>query len=248
MNKKAKCSLKVRGLLCFLSVISLSVNTFARPQEDIRITLELNDISLETAIDNIEEQSSYLFMNSDVDVNQTISLSVTNETIKNVCNALFTPINVDYRIEGHHIYISRKPEPDPVRISGTVLDQTGLPVPGAAVLESGTSNGTTTGLDGSFTLTVSDPTASIEVNCLGYNTVTLPVGSRTVFNLTLEEEAVAGREERQLHQLPCGKGGRRDHQHLVFRCRRGIQGRAPRQQVHQPVIQRALRHRRYPDV
>ena len=140
MNKKAKCSLKVRGLLCFLSVISLSVNTFARPQEDIRITLELNDISLETAIDNIEEQSSYLFMNSDVDVNQTISLSVTNETIKNVCNALFTPINVDYRIEGHHIYISRKPEPDPVRISGTVLDQTGLPVPGAAVLESGTSN------------------------------------------------------------------------------------------------------------
>ena len=191
MNKKAKCSLKVRGLLCFLSVISLSVNTFARPQEDIRITLDLNDISLETAIDNIEEQSSYLFMNSDVDVNQTISLSVTNETIKNVCNALFTPINVDYRIEGHHIYISRKPEPDPVRISGTVLDQTGLPVPGAAVLESGTSNGTTTDLDGHFTLTVSNPEASIEVNCLGYDTVTLPVGSRTVFDLTLEEEAVA---------------------------------------------------------
>ena len=191
MNKKAKCSLKVRGLLCFLSVISLSVNTFARPQEDIRITLDLNDISLETAIDNIEEQSSYLFMNSDVDVNQTISLSVTNETIKNVCNALFTPINVDYRIEGHHIYISRKPEPDPVRISGTVLDQTGLPVPGAAVLENGTSNGTTTDLDGHFTLTVSNPEASIEVNCLGYDTVTLPVGSRTVFDLTLEEEAVA---------------------------------------------------------
>ena len=191
MNKTAKCSLKVRGLFCFMTAISLSASLFAREQEDERITLELDNVTLETAIAAIEEQSSYLFMNSEVDIDQTISLSVENETIGNVCKSLFTPINVNYRIEGHHIYISNAPEPEPVQISGVVLDQTGLPVPGAAVLESGTSNGTTTGLDGSFTLTVSDPAASIEVNCLGYNTVTLPVGSRTVFNLTLEEEAVA---------------------------------------------------------
>ncbi|MBO8482744.1 MAG: carboxypeptidase-like regulatory domain-containing protein, partial [Bacteroidetes bacterium] len=174
-----------------MTAISLSASLFAREQEDERITLELDNVTLETAIATIEEQSSYLFMNSEVDIDQTISLSVENETIGNVCKSLFTPINVNYRIEGHHIYISNAPEPEPVSISGVIVDQTGLPVPGAAVLESGTSNGTTTGLDGSFTLTVSDPAASIEVNCLGYNTVTLPVGSRTVFNLTLEEEAVA---------------------------------------------------------
>ena len=38
-------------------------------------------------------------------------------------------------------------------VSGTVVDQTG-PVIGAAVVEQGTSNGTSTGPDGSFSLTV----------------------------------------------------------------------------------------------
>ena len=59
------------------------------------------------------------------------------------------------------------------------------------MIEAGTTNGTTTDLDGRFTLTVSDATASIEVTSLGYDAVTLPVGTRTVFEVTLQEEAVA---------------------------------------------------------
>ena len=191
MNKKAKCPVKVRGLLCFIAVFSLAVNLHARPQEEVRITLKLDEATLETAIDSIEEQSSYLFMNNGVNLQRTVSLSVSNCIISEVCELLFTPIRVDYRIDGHHIYISNRPEPVPVKISGTILDQSGYPVPGAAVIESGTTNGTTTDLDGRFTLTVSDATASIEVTSLGYDAVTLPVGTRTVFEVTLQEEAVA---------------------------------------------------------
>ena len=191
MNKKAKCPVKVRGLLCFIAVFSLAVNLHARPQEEVRITLKLDEATLETAIDSIEEQSSYLFMNNGVNLQRTVSLSVSNCIISEVCERLFTPIRVDYRIDGHHIYISNRPEPVPVKISGTILDQSGYPVPGAAVIEAGTTNGTTTDLDGRFTLTVSDATASIEVTSLGYDAVTLPVGTRTVFEVTLQEEAVA---------------------------------------------------------
>ena len=52
-------------------------------------------------------------------------------------------------------------------VSGTVTDQYG-PVIGATVLEVGTSNGTSTDMDGDFSLTVGSPDASVEISCVGY--------------------------------------------------------------------------------
>lgn len=52
-------------------------------------------------------------------------------------------------------------------VSGSVTDNFG-PVIGATVVEQGTSNGTSTGLDGSFELTVSGPSAPVEISCIGY--------------------------------------------------------------------------------
>ena len=58
------------------------------------------------------------------------------------------------------------------RVSGSVVDDSGLPLPGAGVVEAGTSNGTITDADGAFVLTVKAG-ASIEVSYIGYNTVTV---------------------------------------------------------------------------
>lgn len=190
MNKKAKCSGKVRGLLCFIAIFLTAGISHARQQEDVRITLKLDNVTLETVIDKIEEVSPYLFMNNGVDLTRIVSLSVADKNITEVCQTLFSPINVDFRIQDRHIYISVRPEPEPVRISGTVLDDAGLPVPGAAVIESGTSNGTTTDLDGNFSLNVASGESSIEVSSLGYDPVSLPVGDRAVFSVTLRQEAV----------------------------------------------------------
>ena len=52
-------------------------------------------------------------------------------------------------------------------VSGMVEDGSG-PVAGAAVVELGASNGTSTDLDGMFSLRVTDPQAEVEVSCVGY--------------------------------------------------------------------------------
>lgn len=52
-------------------------------------------------------------------------------------------------------------------VRGVIADDLG-PVIGATVMEAGTSNGTSTDFDGSFTLTVSGPEAPVEVSCIGY--------------------------------------------------------------------------------
>ena len=121
MNKKAKCSARICRLLCFMVAFPLWVNAVAKPQENIRITLKLENATLAQAIDDIRQQSSYLFANKDVDLDKRVSISVTEETIHKVCELLFTPIRVDYRIDGHHIYISNRPEPAAVKISKALV-------------------------------------------------------------------------------------------------------------------------------
>ena len=52
-------------------------------------------------------------------------------------------------------------------VSGTVQDKLG-PLIGATVIEQGTSNGTSTDMDGNYSLTVSSPDSPVEFSCIGY--------------------------------------------------------------------------------
>ena len=72
-------------------------------------------------------------------------------------------------------------------VSGTVTDNLG-PVIGATVVEQGTSNGTSTGLDGSFTLTVSGPSAPVEISCIGYASQLYEAAS-VPSSITLKEDS-----------------------------------------------------------
>ena len=54
-------------------------------------------------------------------------------------------------------------------VKGVIQDQIG-PVIGATVMEQGTTNGASTGLDGDYTIAVSGPDAMLEFSCIGYKT------------------------------------------------------------------------------
>ena len=75
-------------------------------------------------------------------------------------------------------------------ISGKVTDPSGAPVIGAGVLVHGTSFGTTSDSDGSWTLSLRHPDAvTLDVSSLGYRTSTVVVpASQTVVNIVLEED------------------------------------------------------------
>lgn len=185
---------KICGTFCFAILFTLSVS--ARPvlqDEDIRLTLQLKDVKLEKAIESIKEQSPYLFFISIANLDQKVSISVKDATIQNVCSKLFTPLGIDYKINGHYIYLSVKPKAEPRTVTGTVTDQTGQPVPGVSVFVQGTTTGTTTDIDGRFSLSVPAERLGgrLEFNSLGYETVTLPIGDRSIFNVPLNEEAVS---------------------------------------------------------
>ena len=71
-------------------------------------------------------------------------------------------------------------------INGKVVDASGEPIIGAAVVVPGTSTGVTTDLDGNFSIRVASGT-TVEVSCIGYATKRVPAAANMV--VTLEDDA-----------------------------------------------------------
>ena len=76
-------------------------------------------------------------------------------------------------------------------VSGVVSDEAGVPLPGASVVVSGTTNGTQTDFDGNFSLSDVPSTGTLSVSYIGYVTQQIPVNSRTTINVTLTEDLQA---------------------------------------------------------
>lgn len=73
------------------------------------------------------------------------------------------------------------------KVTGTVVDETGLPVIGANVVQKGTTNGIITDIDGRFTLDIPED-ATLEISYIGYLTQSTPVANKSSFLITLRED------------------------------------------------------------
>ena len=80
-----------------------------------------------------------------------------------------------------------------IKVTGTVTDSEGQPLPGATVVEQGTTNGTVTNGDGEYTITVPG-NATLIFSFVGMKTQHVAVNSRTKIDIKLEEESI-GLEE-----------------------------------------------------
>ena len=75
-------------------------------------------------------------------------------------------------------------------VKGVVVDKAGMPILGATVIEKGTTNGVSTGIDGDYAIRVASPESVIEVSYVGYKSVALVASSTLLTHLTLEEDAM----------------------------------------------------------
>ena len=75
-----------------------------------------------------------------------------------------------------------------ITVNGKIVDENGEPLPGATVIQKGTSNGTITNNDGNFSLSVPSD-ATLVVSFVGYKSIEVTVGGKTELgNITLVSE------------------------------------------------------------
>ncbi|TAE35785.1 MAG: SusC/RagA family TonB-linked outer membrane protein, partial [Sphingobacteriales bacterium] len=74
-------------------------------------------------------------------------------------------------------------------LKGTVKDAKGETVPGASVLQKGTTKGASTNLDGNFTITLTGPNPEIVISSIGYATKIIKIDTETILNIVLQESS-----------------------------------------------------------
>ena len=72
------------------------------------------------------------------------------------------------------------------QITGKITETTGESLPGANILERGTSNGTVSGVDGTYSITVTDPSAILVFSYVGYLSREIAFDGQTIIDVALE--------------------------------------------------------------
>lgn len=167
-----------------------------------KITLDLDNVPLSRALDEIEAQTAYIFISSGIDLDRPVSLSVKDATIHQTMEKLCKGRDFTWSLSGVNITLSKVTGPSndkaPFLVRGTVSDRSGEPLPGVTVLSDsgGARAGVSTDLDGKFSLNVPAGTPLI-FSCIGYKGVTLDAsdGMRVILEEDkniLDESVVIG--------------------------------------------------------
>ena len=118
-------------LLCASTVFSVNVNS-----QTARVNIVANELTVKEIINQIEEQTDFLFVynNEKVDLNHRISFNASDVSVFNVLNQIFRNLDIVYVMEGNNILLMKKgtlPQQDTKLLKGIVKDQSGEPVIGA---------------------------------------------------------------------------------------------------------------------
>lgn len=204
-NKLLKI-MKVSFLLLFFCIFTMTAeNTYSQQAE---VSLRLNNVTLKTAISEIEKESDYVFLIIDEAKNELdaiTSINANKESISNILKSIFDGTGLGYNVVERQVSVykdetNKKADAKTVasavaqqqkkKITGVILDDYGESVIGANIMEKGTSNGTVTDFDGNFTLEVAN-NATLQVSYIGYITQEINTAGKTSFNIILIEDTQA---------------------------------------------------------
>ena len=74
------------------------------------------------------------------------------------------------------------------KVTGTITDNSGTPVPGVNILETGTNNGTVTDFDGNFSITLQKNTSELEISFLGFKSQQKTASAGDTLTIVMQED------------------------------------------------------------
>lgn len=185
--------------------ISLAGPSEAQEMLDRRISIQVSTQKVDVVLNQLSQLSGVKFMYSPelIQSARTVSLTVNGEKLGFVLNELLTPLKIRYEVTSRNqILLKRmskkqskedlteKPSSDLMKViytvSGRVLDNSGVAIPGATILLKGsTSVGTSTNEKGEFSLALPDSAKTLVVSSIGFVTQEIVLNQRTIIEVKL---------------------------------------------------------------
>ncbi len=182
--------------LCCMTAFSFTPNNGLSQNSKIKITAD-NHLTIDEVFLLIMHQTDYKFIYQKGIFKDFPKVEVKKGTIsansllqKSLSKGSFT-VEV---AKNNMVLVKHAPlnlEIQGVKISGKIVDTNNQPLPGANILEKGTTNGTQTDFDGNFSLTVTDQNSILIVSYLGFITQEITVSNQTNITITMLDDEAA---------------------------------------------------------
>ena len=180
---------------CFLVLCSCFAFAHQANSQEAKVSLNMQNVQLEKVLDAIEAQTEYLFIsNRHVDLNQRVSVSVENKSILEALSTILKGTGLDFEVEGVNIVLMKNedvfkisPQQNRKIVTGTIVDQKGVPIAGANIVEKGTTNGVISDMDGKFSIEVEN-NAELQISYIGYIDHTISVAGKEIVDAVLRED------------------------------------------------------------
>ncbi|MDR0758238.1 MAG: carboxypeptidase-like regulatory domain-containing protein [Tannerella sp.] len=187
-------------MIMFSYVAVLQLYAGVTHSQNMPVSLLLDNVTVEEAINTIEKEMSYSFLFTDksVDTGRKISIHVSNGKITDILHQLLHDTDIGYQIIDRQIILAKSKsfvffgQDGKKTVTGTVVDAGNEPVIGANIMEKGTANGTVTDVEGNFSLTVAEG-AVLQASFIGY--------------ITQEVSVLSGGGQTPCNQIDRGRQG-----------------------------------------
>jgi len=184
------------ALTMTFSVMVYANETIGQELLNRKVSIKASNQTIKTVLKGIEKQLSVTFTyNAELLANrERVDIHMDSIRLKDVIDQLFHN-SVQYEVIDDQMIITARPSDESLQvtdevmvttITGRVVDDQGEPVPGVNIIEKGTTNGTTTDVDGRYTISLSTTSAVLVYSFIGYQNQEITVGAnQTVVDIKL---------------------------------------------------------------
>jgi TonB-linked SusC/RagA family outer membrane protein len=193
-NKKCIKIMRLTILFLFVGLMQVSASLYS---QNTKFNLNFHNTRILEVLEAIENQSEFRFAYSPkyIDMGRKVDVDIKGKSIEQTLSVLLNGTEVNYSINDRHILLflaneQANPAQQKGAVSGKVTDSSGATLPGVSVVIKGTTSGVITDMDGKFALSNVPENAIIQFSFVGMKTQEVAVGSKSIINVTLAEEAI----------------------------------------------------------
>lgn len=179
--------MKLTFVLVFAACLQISAEGYS--QNDVKLSLHLNDVKLKKAFSAIEKKTSYRILYSDdlIPSGRRVSIKTQDAALSTILDNLLEKTGLHYKILYNNVVvIARNGEIIMAKkITGTVADDKGNPLVGVTVQVKNTNTGTATDGQGKFSIEAPD-NSTLVFSYVGYETQEVPTDGKTAIQVILK--------------------------------------------------------------
>jgi TonB-linked SusC/RagA family outer membrane protein len=187
-------------IILVFAMTTLALESYADnydSNQDKKISIDLKNVSLGEFLSVIEKESGYntFYNNKQGQIVKKINIKATNESVENILKRALEGTGLTYLFTSDNTIVISIEQKEPVKnvtIKGNIIDDSGDPLPGAAVmLKSNLKIGVAADINGHFELNVPETEIgkdALVFSCIGMKTIEMPLDRRTAYFVKMETE------------------------------------------------------------